>query len=101
MEYTLTKPCADCPFLLKYKKGYTVKQLEGYASGEFGCHKTCELTEDEESLGSAYTPRKGTVHCAGALIYLEKRDRPHQMMRIAKRLGMYDMTKLDMESEVR
>ena len=82
----------------KFKRGYTIKQLEMHASGEFACHKTCELTEED---GGEFTPRKGSVHCAGALIYLEKRDRPHQMMRICERLGMYDRTKLDMEAEVR
>jgi hypothetical protein len=86
---------------LKKNKGYTLKQLEMHASGEFACHKTCELTEDDETGGGTFTPRKGSVHCAGALIFLEKRDRPHQMMRICERLGMYDRSKLDMEAEVR
>ncbi len=101
MQYTLTAPCNECPFLNKFKKGFTVRQLEGYASGEFGCHKTCELNEDDEEDSGAFEPRDGTVHCAGALIYLEKRERPHQMMRIAERLRMYDRTKLDMDSDVR
>jgi hypothetical protein len=35
------------------------------------------------------------------LIFNEKREQPHQMMRICERLGMYDMTKLDMEADVR
>ena len=100
MEYTLTTPCAECPFLAKHKRGYSTKQLEGFASGEFGCHKTCELKEDDEGFAT-YSPRNKTVHCAGALIYLEKRHRPHQMMRICERLGMYDRTKLDMSAKVR
>lgn len=102
MDYTLTSPCNECPFLAS-QKGYTMKQLEMHASGEFACHKTCVLTEDdeEEGSGSTFQPRKGSVHCAGALIFLEKRERPHQMMRICERLGMYDHTKLNMEADVR
>ena len=101
MEYTLTTPCNECPFLNKNKHAFSLKRLEQMASGEFGCHKTCEITEEEDGSGGAYTPRKGTVHCAGALIFLEKRERPHQMMRICERLGAYDHTKLDMEADVR
>ena len=100
MDYTLYNPCNDCPFLNKFKAGYTKKQLEDHASGEFACHKTCELTE-EDGCGGEFTPREKSVHCAGALIYLEKRDRSHQMMRICERLGMYDRTKLNMEADVR
>lgn len=39
-------------------------------------------------------------HCAGALILLEKLDRPSQMMRISERIGMYDRRKLDMDAPV-
>jgi hypothetical protein len=35
------------------------------------------------------------------LIYLEKRQQPHQMMRIAERLGLYDYRQLDMQAPVR
>jgi hypothetical protein len=42
---------------LKKNKGYTLKQLEMHASGEFACHKTCELTEDDETGGGTFTPR--------------------------------------------
>lgn len=31
----------------------------------------------------------------------EKRNRPHQMMRICERVGVYDRTKLNMETKVR
>lgn len=100
MEYTLTSPCKDCPFLRKHHKRYSIKRLEEFASGEFPCHKTAKVVEGEES-GSEYREREGSVHCAGSLIYLEKRDRPNQMMRICERLGIYDRTKLDMEADVR
>lgn len=97
MNYTKTSPCDDCPFLVKHKRGFTIKQLEMHATGEFACHKTCELNDDE----GEYKPSDKSVHCAGMLIYLEKRNRSKQMMRICERLGIYDHEKLDMEAKVR
>lgn len=97
MQYTMTKPCDACPFLRG--SGFTWKSLEEHASGEFACHKTCDVSEDDENAGT-YEPNDDSLHCAGALIFLEKQNRPHQMMRIAERLGLYDRRKLDMSADV-
>lgn len=99
MHYTMTTPCAQCPFLKKHAKSYGMKKLRAFAAGEFACHKTAELVEDEET-GSEYQANDDSQHCAGALIFLEKRDEPHQMMRIVERLGMYDRTKMNMAAPV-
>lgn len=99
MEYTMTKPCGDCPFLSQYAHAFPKQKLKGFASGEFPCHKTAELVDDIES-GSQYIGDGDSLHCAGALIFNEKRGQPHRMMRIAERLGMYDRTKLDMTADV-
>jgi hypothetical protein len=99
MKYTKSKPCSDCPFLTNTEHAFTEERLEQFASGEFPCHKTATLCEEEES--SQFVANDTSVHCAGALIYLEKRNRPHQMMRIAGRLGLYDMTALDLNLPVR
>lgn len=96
MKYTMTEPCDACPFL-KSMKGFTLNRLKQHASGQFACHKTCDV--DEET--GTFEPNENSVHCAGALIFLEKRDAPNQMMRICKRLGMYDRTKLNMKAKVR
>jgi hypothetical protein len=98
VNYTMTSPCPECPFLKKNLKSYGMRRLKGYASGEFPCHKTAECYEDDEV--SVFRATKDSLHCAGALIFLEKRDAPHQMMRICERLGMYDRTKLDMKASV-
>ncbi len=96
MTYDLHKPCKNCPFLkeggIRLTRG-RVNEIAGMmlagGRGEFPCHKTTredgdgELTETPESR-----------HCAGALIFAEKHDRPTQMMRICERLRMYDRTKL-------
>src|SRR5678815_547090 len=93
MKYTMTRPCHECPFLLG--SGFTYHSLMQHASGPFACHKTCELVD-----GTYQARNHDTPHCAGALIFLEKQNRPHQMMRIAERLGMYDHTRLDMMAAV-
>lgn len=97
MQYTMTTPCDECPFLQKMKRGFTLKKLKAFASGEFHCHKSGAVDDEE----GEFVATKNSVHCAGALIFLEKRDQPHQMMRICERLGMYDRTKLDMTAQVR
>lgn len=94
MKYTLTEPCAECPFLIG--SGFTFRRLSEHASGEFACHKACIVNDD----GVFEARSDKTPHCAGALIFLEKQDKPHQMMRICERLGLYDRTKLNMEANV-
>lgn len=98
MNYKLTTPCDACPFLIG--SGFTYRSLVEHASGEFACHKQCKV-EEREDEGSVFVPRGDkTNHCAGALIFLEKQNAPHQMMRICERLGFYDASKLDMAANV-
>lgn len=94
MRYNMTSPCNACPFLKG--SGFTLKSLLAHASGEFACHKACDLSDE----GAFEARSDKTPHCAGALIFLELRGQPHQMMRICERLGMYDRSKLNMESPV-
>lgn len=95
MKYTLHEPCDECPFLKK--SNFTLRRLKQFASGQFPCHKLCDTNENDE-----FVPKnKNTPHCAGALIFLEKRGQSNQMMRIAERLGLYDRTKLNMKAEVK
>lgn len=102
MKYTMTTPCDSCPFLKKYAKAYAMKRLSQFASGAFPCHKTADNDEDTYEDGEGgYVATENSLHCAGALIFNEKRGQSHQMMRICERLGMYDNTKLNMEADVR
>jgi hypothetical protein len=99
MNYKMTKPCDACPFLKG--SGFTYSRLLEFSRGEFPCHKASDLVEDEDGFGEYHAkPGDKTPHCAGALIFNEKREQPHQMMRICERLGFYDYTKLDMEANV-
>lgn len=100
MNYTMTTPCAECPFLKKHSRGYTLRRLIELSSGEMPCHKSAVVVEDEET-GSEFHATKDSVHCAGALIFNEKHNTPHQMARICERLGLFDASKLDMKAPVR
>lgn len=101
MKYTMIRPCAECPFTMEAKQFSTKRLKELVGDGSFPCHKTAEIEEDERSGMDQYVAREKSVHCAGALIFLEKRGQPNQMMRIAERLGLYDHSKLDMSVKVR
>jgi hypothetical protein len=92
----MTTPCSECPFLKG--SGFTYSSLVEHARGEFPCHMACDLSEDD---GVFREKRNGkTPHCAGALIFLEKQGKSHQMMRITERVGGYDRSKLDMDAPV-
>ena len=80
------------------RHGFTLKRLwELIGEGSFHCHNT----GDQEKETGDYIATENSLHCAGALIFLEKRNKPNQMMRIAERLGIYDRTKLNMKAKVR
>jgi len=106
--FRLTKPCATCPFrmdIVPFLHPARIDELqEGLVEGTFSCHKTVDYSScPEDDDGARLLDRRNTqdeVHCAGALILLEKLEQPSQMMRIAERLGIYDRTKLDMRAPV-
>ena len=95
MNYNLTEPCDQCPYLIG--SGFGWLSLGQHARGEFACHKACDV---DEETGDFVERGKKTPHCAGALIFLEKQNAPHQMMRISERLGFYDRRKLNMDAPV-
>lgn len=99
MKYTMTQPCDACPFLNtpNMKRGFSLRRLKEFASGQFPCHQTADADNED----SEYRATEKSVACAGALIFNEKRNMPNQMMRICERLGMYDASKLDMKANVR
>lgn len=103
MKYELTKPCPHCPFR-NDRPGYlTTERAREIANaldrGYFPCHATLIYDEDENGDDDIRETDK-TQHCAGAMIMLEHMERPSQLMRIAERLGLYDMRKLVMDSPV-
>ncbi len=101
MNYSMTTPCSQCPFLdtPANRRAFTMRRLREFAQGEFPCHKTAVIDEDEES--GEFEATEMSAYCAGQLIFNEKRSQPNQMMRIAERLGLYDPAQLDMKAKVR
>lgn len=96
MKYDLVKPCNNCPFRNDIMPFIRPERAEEIANAEdFPCHKTTDF-DDEGDLQN----RDGEHHCAGHLIFREKLEQPTQMMRICERIGLYDRSKLDMESPI-
>jgi hypothetical protein len=97
--YGMMTPCENCPFrsdVQPYIHPTRVREIErSLIRSEFPCHKTTTHDEEGEQVRSGEE-----MHCAGALILMEKEGRSSQMMRISERLGMYDSRKLDMGAPV-
>lgn len=94
MNFDLKKPCADCPFRSDKLFQLRPDRVKEIVNGDsFPCHKTVDYSE-----GTPDTSKE--QECAGLMIMLEHMEQPNQMMRIAERLGVYDRTKLDMDSPV-
>lgn len=98
MNFRLTNPCGNCPFRKSVKPYLTKPRAQEISEAllsdqSFTCHKTVRGL-------SANQRAKTTEHCAGALIMLEKIQKPNQMMRIAERLGAYSPDHLAMDAEV-
>lgn len=99
MKFDLHRPCANCPFRHDVPGYLTPARAHEIATAllndaTFTCHKTIESTDD----GTVETPQ--SQHCAGALIFLERQDRPNQMMRWMERIGCYDYRLLDPNAPV-
>ena len=100
VKFDMRAPCKDCPFRSDRPGYLTAGRVQEIIYGmilrqaTFSCHKTNEFDDG----GTRET--KDTQHCAGALIFLERLNRPNQMMRWMERLGAYDRTKLDMDAPV-
>lgn len=101
MKFDLKRPCKDCPFRTDinfYLRTDRVKEICHSITVDdatFACHKTTQH-DDEGDLQVT----KKSQHCAGALIMLEKIDRPNQMTRIMERLGGYDRREMAMKAPV-
>jgi len=101
MNFDLRSPCGNCPFRTDvefYLPTGRVKEIcASITTGDktFSCHKTTKHDDEGRSI-----PHRGEQHCAGALVMLERINRPNQMMRIAERLRYYDRSKLRMDAPV-
>lgn len=101
--FTLKRPCKNCPFRTDCLPGWLGREraeeiAESLNQKSFECHETTEFSTDSDDYEQIKTGKE--KHCAGALIMREKMDAPGQMIRIARRLGLYGRFKLKMDSKV-
>lgn len=105
MKMGLVTPCARCPFRHDVRPYITaaraIEIVESLTDGDqtFACHKTTRFEEDDDGFCAAVR-HPDEQHCAGAMIMLEKMERPNQWMRIAERLRIYDRHRLRMDAPV-
>jgi hypothetical protein len=101
MKFDMTEPCPQCPFRSDIRAFLTRARAQEIADSitrhqqPFPCHKTVLYDDDGEAC-----PSSDEQHCAGALVLLERINRPNQMMRIAERLGVYKRTALNMNAPI-
>ena len=98
MEMNMTSPCKTCPFRTDVTPFLNAERVEEITNAllndrSFSCHSSNEFDDDGKVT-------KEAEHCAGAVIFLEKQGRCNQWMRWMERLGMYDHTKMKMDSPV-
>lgn len=97
--YTLTSPCADCPFRCDVNRYLSPERAQGimnesYEDSNFYCHKTVDYSGEN---GEGEVVSKSRV-CAGFLVTMENEGRANQPTRIAERLGLYDRGRMDMDA---
>lgn len=93
--FKLKKPCKGCPFLKDSPTGLHKDRLPSIVDDlindhVFHCHKTIDYSNQfDEETGEINQYTEKNQFCAGAMIFLEKMERPNQMMRIGERMGHY------------
>lgn len=98
MNFDLAAPCADCPFRREGGVRVTLarareiaRAVTGNPGATFACHKTTGV------LGNR--PRV-QQHCVGALLFADHVGSFSQFLRIAGRLGAFDLEKLEGREDV-
>lgn len=104
MKFALVRPCDGCPFRVDkpgYLTGARASEIMGalLRDASFSCHKTNDFVDTDDG-DTETVETEHSQHCAGALILLERLERPNQMMRWMERIGCYDRTALDMSAPV-
>lgn len=91
VSFKVTSPCADCPFrkeggiALSEARAREISGVMLTDEGSFTCHKT---------LPSGEGTRRQEAHCAGALLFALKNQRPTRLMRFAQHLELFAPDKL-------
>lgn len=89
------KPCPTCPF-----------RTGGRGLRKLGCRRAQEIADallNDQTFtchDDISRPEQDRQHCVGAMMLLEKQDRPNQIMRIGERIGIYNPDDLVGRDEV-
>lgn len=103
--HQLKKPCKNCPFLKEGAIELVEGRLQGIVSdllesdfNTFSCHKTTRLLVNSDNecddVPEVSKMDSKVRMCAGAAIYLLKKQRPTVSMRLAYSFGMLDFDAL-------
>lgn len=94
-RYTLTRPCADCPFRSDVPFELNIERAEDVAAGllsgqsEFWCHKTVDYSESSGQIVAR------TRACAGARATLANEGRSTTLLQLSERIGEGTVARLD------
>lgn len=102
MRFKLRRPCKNCPFrkdVVPFLGGRRAEQMAQEVVMEertFTCHETIDYDKwDEETNPEGWQDIRKNNHCVGAIQLIESVGRPHQMLQVAERLGLYDPKNID------
>lgn len=106
--FKLRRPCAKCPFRIDVpgylRRARATEIATDLAGGSiFFCHETTVDGVEEDEYGAEVETLVGgenSQFCAGALLVMEKMGVRNQAFRMAERLDLLDVSKLDMSAPV-
>jgi len=95
LMFALKRPCANCPFRIgqgSLFRFHPDRFAEIIAAVAFQCHKTVDYEQwDDPELRSGDRPQQ----CAGLMAVLHRAGEMNQIMQVAERLGVLDLSALD------
>lgn len=105
MNFSLKRPCPDCPFVpgafqgLRSKRRREIGEAVLHDDKTFTCHKTISGGTDDETGEYIIGPKD--QHCAGLLIVLKKSNKiwDNAMIRLAAMFTLFNPDDLDMNAE--
>lgn len=108
MRFKLRQPCDNCPFrkdvhpYLDRDRAAEIGRELVELERTFTCHKTIDYSKIEECsdedgniVSDEWKDIRKNNHCVGAIQFIENCGRPHQMLQVAERLGLYDPKWID------
>lgn len=105
MNFNITSPCGNCPFRreggirLHPQRAREIAKAAILATGKaFPCHKTVDYDTADENGDTV--PSGDESYCAGAIAFALNTRMENQLLRIARRLGMWKPRDIKNRAEV-